>query len=109
MRNDDDKKLYMNQLMVECQHNAPEEPWGGPIGLEVDFYMSTQDPKKCGRWAWDTDGNDYDNLCKSLLDALAKCKFFKNDSCIFRAKIQKLWQEESLWPRIEVKLTHYHE
>lgn len=101
------KKLYTDRIIHESQSYAPKEPWLGPLCLSLSFYLSLPETKPKKGLAWDTRGTDVDNLAKGTIDALTKAKFWKNDSQIVHCILWKWWQEEDLFPRIEIELKQY--
>lgn len=103
--NDPDKRKYLDSIIAEVEHQAPMEPLLGPIVVDYVFHLAVPENWVRSGLAWDSNGQDHDNLTKSVQDALSKAGFWKNDSQICMSSAAKYWVEPDMPPRIEVSIT----
>ena len=113
--NDPEKVKYLNQIETESEGYIPDHPHLGPIRITFDFYLERPAwlneagiPENEPFPQWGYRGADWDNFCKGAQDGLAKCGFFHNDSQVFSGSATKWFSEETIGPRIEVKLEFYN-
>lgn len=98
--NDAKKVEYIQTIINESKHYAPEQPLQGALAVSYVFYL--EDPGT-GLPIEDS-SSDGDNLQKSFQDALSKAKFWKDDRQIVRWCGEKRWCEPDLFPRVEVEI-----
>lgn len=89
---------------------APEQPYDGPLILELDFFMSRpkshygtgskSDQLKPTAPEWHTGKPDIDNLVKFVQDALNRV-FYRDDSLICQIIARKLYSQR---PRTEITI-----
>jgi crossover junction endodeoxyribonuclease RusA len=58
-----------------AQRFAPEEPWEGPVGIELDFGLPKPKSAPKRRRVWPDKRPDLDKLCRAVLDALTYVVF----------------------------------
>ena len=106
MFNDPAKQLYYDQIVEHARFDAPKEPWEGPIGMQLIFYLPR--PKKYMGKGYPDDvifvtGNpDVTNLIKGTEDGLSKAGFWKNDSQVVTIYALKVYHEKTGKPGIHV-------
>lgn len=104
--NDPKKTLYLDTIIGESKHLAPKEPYSGPLGMELRFFLKREKGEQLEGLAWQ-EAPDCDNLAKSFCDGLAKAKFVKNDCMIAHWELWKFWAEADLFPRVSVTFYQY--
>lgn len=73
--------------------HRPEKPFDEPIQVNVTLYWpwNVGDSKKVralGR-TWHATKPDIDNACKGILDSMARCSYFTQDSKVVELRMEK--------------------
>lgn len=99
---------YENLVKWSCKNKYKDKPLTGPIRIEITFYMyipkktsKVRIKKKCEGSILPTKKPDWDNMAKSITDALNGIAY-EDDNQIVEAHIYKKF---SMDPRAEVKIT----
>ena len=102
--NDKEKTAYMDCIVTESRHHAPQTPMQGMIRWEATFYLerAAWAAQSTEPMAFGYQGPDDDNLQKSARDALTKAGFWRDDGQIYESLVRKAWVEDGLFPRIEI-------
>jgi len=108
-------KAEMRRIMATASKHSPAAPLEGPVLVVAAVYFPLTEAlmqKHADQLAelefstWKTTKPDADNTGKLIVDALAKCGFFKNDSQVCVAIFAKGY---ATVPRIEVTLGPLHQ
>ena len=71
-----------------AQDYAPEEPWDGPVGIELHFGLPKPKSAPKRRRVWPDKRPDLDKLCRAVLDALTYV-IFSDDSQVIDLRAYK--------------------
>ncbi len=104
---DPKKKKYIDSIIAESKHHAPDKPHHGPVAVSMSFYLERPSwiTSPVALPAWQIRGIDDDNIYKGTKDALTKAGYWMDDSQICQSHLSMWWHEEGLFPRIEVSIT----
>lgn len=100
-------KDYENLVKWSCKSKYKDKPLSGPIRIDIDFYMyipkNTSEKRtraKIAREILPTKKPDWDNMAKSITDALNGIAY-EDDKQIVETHIYKYFSDN---PRAEVKI-----
>lgn len=91
-------------LMAHLAEHRPEEPFKGPVKVEIGWCYQNPN-KKNGEWH--ESKPDLDNLEKDLLDCMTKLKFYEDDKHIVHKTSWKRWVTDI--PGIFIKIQEAEE
>jgi Holliday junction resolvase RusA-like endonuclease len=98
-------KKWIKDFMFVAEKHKPDVPFTGP--LEVTFYFAFPLIKSDkGKPAPMTTKPDFDNLCKSVCDAMTKLGFWTDDSQITFGKVMK-FRNPVPYVGVEIKPANY--
>ena len=98
-------KKWIKDFMFVASKHKPDVPYTGP--LEVTFYFAFPLIKSDkGKPAPMTTKPDFDNLCKSVCDAMTKLGFWSDDSQITFGKVVK-FRNPHPYVGVEIKQATY--
>ncbi len=87
-----DVKDARQSYMAHLAPYAPQEPWEGPIRLEVKFLY--QDEKLLSEWTWKTTKPDTDNMIKLLKDCMTRTGFWVDDCQVVSEQVEKFYSRD---------------
>lgn len=83
-----DIKRWVEQFKLMARKNVPDKPFDGPLELTLYFGFPLIKSDK-GKAAAMTTKPDFDNLAKSVCDALTDLGFWHDDSQVVFGKVMK--------------------
>lgn len=84
------KTSWYEIVYTQALKNKPKTPIVGPIMMEMKFFFPRPKSKKKDKWK--TSRPDFDNLEKSVCDALTHAGFWKDDSQVVDAHTIKQYE-----------------
>lgn len=94
------KSLWAQQVFTKALVMRPKTALEGPLRLDLTFWMPR--PKSRGDELWHASRPDFDNLAKSVCDALTRARWWTDDSRIASATIVKLYSTASNAPGVRI-------
>lgn len=82
-----------DKLLYGLIPHIPDEPFNGPVRLNVIWLYPANGKHKHGEWR--TTKPDTDNLDKMLKDIMTHLGYWRDDCLVVWETIQKIWTEEA--------------
>lgn len=90
-------KLVISDYLTLLKPYQPARPLTGPVSLKLSFvwpYRKSEPKRNRGGLIPKTTKPDWDNLAKTLQDAMTRLSFWEDDAQVYSASVEKNWGEE---------------
>ncbi len=84
------KSAWAQNVLIQAKMKRPRWPLQGPLDLDLTFWLPR--PKSRPNVVHCDRKPDFDNIAKSVCDALTRAGWWTDDSRIVRATVRKLYE-----------------